>query len=59
MIISIIISAWLIKNISCSMTGEALFCSVRFNHVVIFLTKVLATLFVEINPIHLSATLEY
>jgi len=31
------------------MTGDALSCSVRFNHVVIFLTKVLKTLFVELK----------
>lgn len=30
-----IISAWSWKKISCSMTGDALSCSVMFNHVVI------------------------
>ena len=35
MIISIIISAWSWKKINCSMTGDALSCNVRFNHVAI------------------------
>jgi hypothetical protein len=35
MIINIIISAWSWKKINCSMTGDALSCSVRFNPVVI------------------------
>jgi len=45
----IIISAWSWEKINCSMTGEALSCSVRFNHVVIFLMKGLKTLFVELK----------
>jgi hypothetical protein len=40
MIINIIINAWSWKKINCSITGDALSCSVRFNHVVIFLMKV-------------------
>ena len=35
MIINIIISAWSWKKINCSMTGDALSCNVKFNHVAI------------------------
>jgi hypothetical protein len=38
------------------MTGDALFCSVRFNHVVIVSNESFKTLF---GPLHLSATLGY
>ena len=49
MIINIIISAWSWKKISCSMMGDALSCSVRFNHVVIISNESFKTLFAELK----------
>lgn len=55
---SIIISAWSWKKINCSMTGDALSCSVRFNHVAIVSNESLKLYLWSLNPMHLSATLE-
>jgi hypothetical protein len=49
MIGNIIISAWSWKKINCSMRGDALSCSVGFNHVAIISNESLKTLFVEIK----------
>jgi len=49
MIINIIISAWSWKKINCSMTGDALSCDVKFNHVAIVSNESLYTLFVELK----------
>jgi len=49
MIINIIISAWSWKKINCSMTGDALSCNVRFNHVAVISNESLETLFVELK----------
>ena len=57
-IMSIIINAWSWKKISWSMKGEALSCSVKCNHVVIFLMKVLKLYLWSLNPMHLSASLD-
>jgi len=59
MIINIIIKAWLWKKISCSVMGEAVSCSLRFNHVVIFQIKDTKLCVWSLNPIHLSATLVF
>jgi hypothetical protein len=48
-IISAIISAWSWKKISFSITGDAVSCSVRFNHVVIISNESFKTLFVELK----------
>jgi hypothetical protein len=50
-IITMIISAWSWKKINCSMMGEAPSCSLMFSHVIIVLWS--------LNPMHLSATLDY
>jgi len=40
------------------MTGDALSCSVKFNHVVISSNKSFKLYLWSLNPMHLSATLE-
>jgi len=54
----LIISTWSWKKINCSMTGDALSCSVRFNHVVIVSYESFKLYLWSLNPVHLSATLE-
>ena len=50
MLINIIIRAWSWEKISCSVMGEAVICSLRFNHVVIVVSnESFKTLFVELK----------
>lgn len=58
-IISIIISTWSWKKTSCSMMGDAPSCSLMFNHVVISSNESLRLYIWSLNPVHLSATLDF
>lgn len=57
-IISIIISAWSWKKISCSMIGDALSCKPIVNHVDIGSNESPGLYRWSLNPMHLSATLD-
>jgi hypothetical protein len=58
-IINITINMWSWKKTNCSIMGDAPSCSLMFNHVVIHSNESPGLYIWSLNPMHLSATLDF